>query len=157
MGFPIARDIAGDYGLATTDQRHRAVFNGIYSPGLGIQVSGLYFYGSGARFATRYGSDVRDVGFGGMATQRLRPDGSIIRRNNFVGLPLHRVDMRVQKSITLGRRSISGTVDVFNLLNRANYGSYTLTETSAAYTKPSYNSNLAYQARMVQFGFRLAF
>jgi hypothetical protein len=48
-------------------------------------------------------------------------------------------------------------IDVFNLLNRANYGSYTLTETSAAYTKPSYNSNLAYQARMVQFGFRLAF
>ena len=155
--FPIANDIGGDYGLATTDQRHRAVFNGIYSPGLGIQVSGLYFYGSGSRMATRYGSDVRDVGFGGMATQRLRPDGSIIPRNNFVGLPLHRVDMRLQKSITLGRRSISGSVDVFNLLNRANYGSYTLTETSAAYTKPSYNSNLAYQARMVQFGFRLAF
>ena len=102
--FPIAKDIGGDYGLATTDQRHRAVFNGIYSPGLGIQVSGLYFYGSGSRMATRYGSDVRDVGFGGMATQRLRPDGSIIPRNNFVGLPLHRVDMRVQKSITLGRR-----------------------------------------------------
>ena len=157
LGFAVARDIAGEYGLATTDQRHRAVFNGIYGPGLGIQVSGLYFYGSGARFAARYGSDVRDVGFGGMATQRLRPDGSIIARNNFVGLPLHRVDMRVQKSITLGRRSISGTVDVFNLLNRANYGSYTLTETSAAYTKPSYNSNLAYQALMVQFGFRLAF
>ncbi len=120
-------------------------------------MSGLYFYGSGSRLATRYGSDVRDVGFGGMATQRLRPDGSIIARNNFVGLPLHRVDMRLQKSITLGRRSISGSVDVFNLFNRANYGSYTLTETSAAYTKPSYNSNLAYQARMVQFGFRLAF
>ena len=155
--FPIAKDIAGDYGFATTDQRHRAVFNGIYSPGLGIQVSGLYFYGSGSRLATRYGSDVRDVGFGGMATQRLRPDGSIIPRNNFVGQPLHRVDMRVQKSIALGRRSISGMIDVFNLLDRANYGSYTLTETSAAYTKPSYNSNIAYQARMVQFGFRLAF
>ena len=155
--FPIAQDIGGDYGLATTDQRHRAVFNGIYSPGLGIQVSGLYFYGSGSRMATKYGSDVRDVGFGGMATQRLRPDGSIIPRNNFVGLPLHRVDMRVQKSIALGHRSLSGIVDVFNLLDRANYGSYTLTETSAAYTKPSYNSNLAYQARMVQFGFRLAF
>ena len=65
--------------------------------------------------------------------------------------------MRVQKSIVFGHRSLSGIVDVFNLLDRANYGSYTLTETSAAYGKPSYNSNLAYQARMVQFGFRLAF
>ena len=155
--FTIAPDIYGGSGLATTDQRHRAVINGIYSPGLGIQVSGLYFYGSGSRMATKYGSDVRDVGFGLMATQRLRPDGSIIPRNNFVGLPLHRVDMRVQKSIALGHRSLSGIVDVFNLFNRANYGSYTLTETSAAYGKPSYNSNLAYQARMVQFGFRLAF
>ena len=155
--FTIAPDIYGGSGLATTDQRHRAVINGIYSPGLGIQVSGLYFYGSGSRLATKYGSDVRDVGFGLMATQRLRPNGSIIPRNNFVGLPLHRVDMRVQKSIAFGHRSLSGIVDVFNLLNRANYGSYTLTETSAAYGKPSYNSNLAYQARMVQIGFRLAF
>jgi hypothetical protein len=120
-------------------------------------VSGLYFYGSGSRLATKYGSDVRDVGFGLMATQRLRPNGTIIPRNNFVGLPLHRVDMRVQKSIALGHRSLSGIVDVFNVFDRANYGSYTLTETSAAYGKPSYNSNLAYQARMVQFGFRLAF
>jgi hypothetical protein len=157
IGFTIAKDIAGEYGLATTDQRHRAVFNGIYNPGLGIQVSGLYFYGSGSRMATRYGSDVRDVGFGLMATQRLRPNGSIIPRNDFVGLAIHRVDMRAQKSFAIGRRSIAGIVDVFNLLDRANYGSYTLTETSAAYTKPSYNSNLAYQARMVQFGFRLAF
>jgi hypothetical protein len=155
--FTIAPDIYGGSGLAATDQRHRAVVNGIYSPGLGIQVSGLYFYGSGSRLATKYGSDVRDVGFSGMATQRLRPNGSIIPRNNFVGLPLHRVDMRVQKSIAFGHRSLSGIVDVFNLLDRANYGSYTLTETSAAYGKPSYNSNLAYQARMVQFGFRLGF
>ena len=155
--FTIASDIYGGYGLATTDQRHRAVINGIYSPGLGIQVSGLYFYGSGSRLATKYGSDVRDVGFNLLATQRLRPNGSIIARNNFVGLPLHRVDMRVQKSIAFGHRSLSGIVDVFNVINRANYGSYTLTETSAAYSKPSYNSNLAYQARMVQFGFRFAF
>ena len=155
--FTIAPDVYGGSGLAVTDQRHRAVVNGIYSPGLGVQVSGLYFYGSGSRFATKYGSDVRDVGFGQMATQRLRPNGTLIDRNNFVGLPLHRVDMRVQKSLTFGRRSISGIVDVFNVFNRANYGSYTLTETSASYGKPSYNSNLAYQARMLQFGCRFAF
>jgi carboxypeptidase family protein len=155
--FTIAPDVYGGYGPAVTDQRHRAVVNGIYSPGLGIQISGLYFYGSGSRFATRYGSDVRDVGFNQMATQRLRPNGTLIDRNNFVGLPLHRVDMRVQKSVAFGRRSLSGIVDVFNVFNHSNYGSYTLTETSASYGKPSYNSNLAYQARMLQFGFRLAF
>ena len=45
--------------------------------GLRFQLSGLYFYGSGQRFATTYG--------GGDRT-RLRPDGSIVPRNNFVGL-----------------------------------------------------------------------
>ena len=78
-------------------------------------------------------------------------------RNDFVGLPIHRVDVRVQKAIAIGHRSLAGIVDVFNVFNRANYGSYTLTETSASYGKPSYNGNLAYQARMVQFGFRVAF
>src|SRR6185503_4559491 len=96
LDFAVAKDIAGEYGLAVTDQRHRAVINGIYAPGLGIQVSGLYFYGSGQRMAVRYGSDLRDTGFG--SSQRLRPDGSLIPRNSFVGLPIHRVDLRAQKS-----------------------------------------------------------
>jgi hypothetical protein len=154
--FNVAPDLGGEYGLAATDQRHRAVFNGIFSAPYGVQLSGLYFYGSGQRFGVRYGSDVRDTGFG--SQQRLRPNGSIIPRNNFVGEPTHRVDVRMQKQFALGgRRSISGMVDVFNVFNRANYGSYTLTETSAVYKSASYNSNLAYQARMVQLGFRLAF
>jgi hypothetical protein len=76
---------------------------------------------------------------------------------NPVGLPIHRVDLRVQKSIAFSHRTLSGLVDVFNVFNRANCGSYTLTETSANYGKPSYNGNLAYQARMLQFDFGLAF
>ena len=32
--FPVAADIGAEYGLAETDQRHRAVFNGIWR-GLG--------------------------------------------------------------------------------------------------------------------------
>src|SRR5437762_9742209 len=56
-------------------------------------------------------------------------------RNDFVGLPIHRVDLRVQKAIAIGHRSLAGIVDVFNVFSRANYGSYTLTETSATYGK----------------------
>jgi hypothetical protein len=72
--------------------------------------------------------------------------------------PIHRVDMRVQKRIGLGgNRSIAGVFEVFNLFNHENYGSYTTQESSASYGQPSFNSNLAYQARMLQLGFRLAF
>ena len=41
--FTVAKDLTNEYSLATTDQRHRAVFNGIWQAGYGFQLSGLYF------------------------------------------------------------------------------------------------------------------
>ena len=41
--FPVAPDLGGEYTLATSDQRHRAVVNGIWRLGYGFQLSGLYF------------------------------------------------------------------------------------------------------------------
>ena len=145
----LVQDLGEEYGLATTDQRHRAVFNGIWDVGYGFQLSGLYFYGSGQRFATTYGGGDRP---------RLRPDGSIVPRNIFVGLPLHRVDFRLLRRFGLGgRRSIDGIAEAYNLFNHENYGSYTLAESNASYGKPIQNVGLAYQPRMVQLGFRIGF
>jgi hypothetical protein len=119
-------------------------------------VSGLYFYGSGSRFTTNYGTDLRDLG--GIGAFRLRPNGTIVPRNNFVGLPLHRVDVRAQKKFTVSRRTtIEGIAEVFNLFNHANYGSYTTQEVSVLYGKPSSNPAVAYQPRMAQLGFRVTF
>jgi carboxypeptidase family protein len=158
LGFDVAKDLGGEYSLAAGDQRHRAVFNGIWEIGNGVQVSGLYFFGSGVRRSTTYGGDLRNVGGTGISEQRLRPDGTIVPRNDFVGDPIHRVDMRVQKRINLGHgRSVSGFLEAFNLFNHENYGSYTTQESSVNFGKPSFNSNLAYQARMLQLGFRVAF
>ena len=41
--FPIAPDLGGEWGLSADDQRHRAVFNGIWQVGHGFQVSGLHY------------------------------------------------------------------------------------------------------------------
>jgi hypothetical protein len=147
--IPLAADTGEQYGYATTDQRHRAVFNGIWEAGLGFQVSGLYFYGSGQRFATTYGGGDRP---------RLRPDGSIVPRNDFVGSPLHRVDVRLQRRFKLGgRKSADAMLETYNLFNHANYGSYTTAESNASYGKPIQNTSLAYQPRMLQLGFRIGF
>src|SRR5262249_25578903 len=87
--FPVAPDLGGECGLGASgsydaaDQRHRAVFNGIWDLTHGLQLSGLYFYGSGYRFTTTYGGDLRDTG--GLVNPRLRPNGTIVPRNNFVG------------------------------------------------------------------------
>ena len=148
-GIQLAPEAGAQYGLATTDQRHRAVFNGIWEAGYGFQVSGLYFYGSGQRFASTYGGGDRP---------RLRPNGTIVPRNDFVGAPLHRVDVRLQRRFKLGgRRSADALVETFNLFNHANYGMYTTVESNPSYGKPVQNTGLAYQPRMLQLGFRIAF
>ena len=154
--FPVAVDLGGEYGLATSDQRHRAVVNGIWDAGWGVTLSGLYFFGSGARYATSAGGDRRNLGVAGQS--RLRADGTIVARNSFVGDPLHRVDMRVSKRFPLGQQvRIEGIVDVFNLFNHKNYGSYTTVESSAAYLQPQRVNQIVYSARAVQFGFRATF
>ena len=157
LGFPVAEDIGGLYTLASTDQRHRATINGIWDLGLGVQLSGLYFFGAGERFATSWGGDLRNMGVN--STGRLRANGTLVPRNSFVGEPIHRVDLRVTKRQRIvGRMTVDGMVEVFNLFNHENFGSYTTTESSGAlYGRPSFNANVAYQPRIVQLGFRFAF
>jgi hypothetical protein len=53
--------------------------------------------------------------------------------------------------------TIDGMIEVFNLLNHKNFGSYTTQESNARYGQPSFNANVAYQPRIAQLGFRFAF
>jgi hypothetical protein len=157
VSFPVARDLGNEYTLADTDQRHRVVFNGIWQPGYGFQMSGVYFYGAGERNSTSWGQDLRDLGGDG-GSQRLRPNGTIVPRNDLVGEPVHRVDVRLQERVPLpGTVRVDGMLEVFNLFDRANFGSYVTNEASLDYGKPSQNSNIAYGPRTLQLGFRLTF
>jgi hypothetical protein len=156
VGFPLAVDYGGERTYAVLDQRHRAVFNGIWQVGRGFELSGLYFYGSGQRFATTWGGgDLRQEGF--ISTDRLRPDGTIVPRNNFVGRPIHRVDLRFTKRVTFWRMRVDGVWEVFNVFNHENYGSYVTAESNSQYGQPTRNVNVAYQPRQMQLGFKLTF
>ncbi len=137
------------------DQRHRLTFNGIWEIGTGFQLSGLYLYGDNGWATPTSGVDVlQNGGSGG----RLRSDGTLIPRNSFDLPSMHRVDMRLQRRFTVGRgATVDGIVEVFNVLNHANYGSFTTNENSASFGQPTQNLNVAYQPRMLQLGFRLAF
>ena len=156
--FKVAQDFGGEYTLAASDQRHRAVFNAIWQLRYGFQLSGLYFYGSGERFVTLYGVDLRNIGGLFPTEQRLHPDGTIGPRNNLVGKPIHRVDLRLQRRFPLGGRAgIDGMVEVFNVFNHVNYGSYVTTESARNFGQPQQNTNVAYAPRTLQLGFRFAF
>ena len=134
--------MGGDYTHAVGDQRHRFTANGIWDVGRGLQVSGIYFFGSGERLAVNTGVDRRNEA--SLSEQRLRADGSIVPRNTFVGEPIHRVDMRLQQRIPIGGRlQLDGMFEVFNMFNHANFGSYTTNESNALFGQPSSNANIA--------------
>ena len=156
LGFPLARDMGGEYTLASTDQRGRASINGIWDIGYGLQLSGIYFYGSGERRGTDTGDDNRNEG--NQSEERLRRDGTIVDRNSFVGDPIHRVDMRLQQRIPLGGSvAVDGMFEVFNLLNHNNFGSYETEDGNRNFGQPQVNNNIAYLPRIIQLGFRVSF
>jgi len=89
---------------------------------------------------------------------RVRANGTIIARNSFDIPSIHRVDMRVQRQFKLGgKAAIDGIVEVFNLFNHANYAAFTTNETSSRYGQPTDSTNISFQPRIVQFGFRASF
>ena len=156
--FAVARVFGNDYGPAVSDQRRRAVFNGIWDVGYGFQLSGIYFYGSGERYATTCGCGVISTLTGAAGNDRLRLNGTITPRNGFVGLPIHRVDARLQKHFKVGGHvGADGIVEVFNAFNRKNYGSYVTNEANPQYGQPIASANLSYAPRSLQLGFRLTF
>ena len=149
-------DVGGDYTLAVNDQRHRITANGIWEGPLGVQVSGLYFFGSGLRASTTWGGDPRGC-FGGCES-RLGPDGIVYPRNDFVGLPLHRVDMRVMKRFGIGDRfQVDGIFEMFNVFNHENFGSYQRNRRSSIFGNPVQNLAVEYQPRILQLGVRIAY
>ena len=89
---------------------------------------------------------------------RLRADGTLIERNSFNRSDLHRVDMRLLKRFPLSSRvALEGTFEVFNLFNYENYNAFVTNEAARNYGAPSFDSNIAFQPRTMQFGFRVTF
>ncbi len=91
------------------------------------------------------------------APARVRANGTIIARNSFDLPNYHRTDVRVQRRFGIGRARLEGIVEVFNVFNHANYGTFVLNESNSRFGQPDPNLNVAYQPRMVQLGFRASF
>ena len=73
-------------------------------------------------------------------------------------MPLHKVDMRVTKTITLVNNvNIELLGELFNVFNRKNYGSYNTTITSSSFGQPVASSGNAYVPRQGQLGVRVNF
>jgi hypothetical protein len=148
--FEVAPDLGNEWSFSEDDQRHRAVFNGIWQVGKGFQVSGLHYLGAGIRDATTYGGDLRNTGAG--FAERLRPNGTIVPRNAFIQPAQNRTDLRLQQRVPLGgAASVDLIAEVFNVFNRPNWTIDTV-ESSG-----TFGQRVSGQYRTAQAGFRVTF
>jgi hypothetical protein len=138
----------------TGDQRHRATFNGIWEVAYGIQLSGLYVFGDNGWATPTSGVDALQTGG---SAGRVRANGTVIERNSFDIPSFHRMDVRLQKRFNIGRARLEGMLEVFNLFNHANYGTFVLNESNSRFGLPTENLNAAFQPRLLQLGFRATF
>jgi hypothetical protein len=168
-------DPDADWAQSTGYQKHTFRSNGIVRLPWQFSVSGSYFYGSGAHYNPT--SSTRPYSKPG--TNRLNigapikiPEAVLDRwegpaviatgttwpRNALRGLPLHKVDMRVTKTVTLVNDvNIELLAEVFNIFNRKNYGAYNTTITSPNFGLPVAVSGNAYVPREGQLGVRVNF
>jgi carboxypeptidase family protein/TonB-dependent receptor-like protein len=152
VDFELAPDLNGEYSLSSTDLRHRTVMSGIWDVGRGFQVSGTHYTALGERAETIYGGDLRNLGSSSTFIQRLRPDGTIVPRNDFTQPARNRTNVRVQQRIPLVRQaSLDLIAEAFNVFNSPNWVINTQ-ENNALYRKRT-----AGQFRTMQLGFRLLF
>jgi hypothetical protein len=150
--FELAPDLNGEYGLSSSDLRHRAVLSGIWEVYGGFQVSATHYTAVGQRAQTIYGGDLRNLGGSDTSIQRLRPNGTIVPRNAFVQPARNRTAVRLQQRIVLPARvSLDLIAEAFNVFNNTNMTINTQ-ENNALYLKPTSG-----EFRTMQVGFRVMF
>ena len=160
--------VAGEYGRSLEFQRHTLRTYAIYQLPWRITISGTYFYGSGNPFQ----STIASVPFGIPGNNRfnnLAPitipasmvsrfdgpavicTGCVVPRDALWGLPLHKVDLRLNKEVALvGSSRVSLIAEVFNVFNHANYGSYVTQVSSPRFGLPVANTGNGYAPRRAQ-------
>ena len=150
-------DFGGEYSLAAEDQRHRAVFNGIWQVGIWVPAERAVFLR--LRPAIRHQLRHRPA-----QRRRRRPTAAASKRYDRAAQRLRRRARSTASTCacsarlrSAASRSVAGIIEAFNLFDRANYGNYTTQEVSPAYGRPVRSTNVAYQPRMLQLGFRFVF
>jgi hypothetical protein len=78
-------------------------------------------------------------------------------RNTVTSPGLALVDLSVFKNFQLGTGRLQFRMETFNLFNRANFTDWVVDEQSARFGGPESPTQIAYQPRVVQLGFRTRF
>jgi len=145
-------NLADEWAFSASDQRHRFIANGyIHFPG-NVQVAAIVFAGSKRPINTRTTLDP----FGSGTGRWLDATGRTIGRNS-ERTPKndYKLDVRVAKSIDVGKLRLQGIIEGFNVLNTKNLTNYNGVFGANTYLQPASSTDIFYQPRQLQFGFRV--
>ena len=84
-------------------------------------------------------------------------NGDRVPRNALRGLPIHKVDLRLAKAVRMSKLELQGILEVFNVFNRNNFGTYNGVVTSPQFGAPLQNPGNTYRPRTGQLAFRVSF
>jgi hypothetical protein len=120
-----------------------------------IRMSAIYFLGSERVINVGTSLDPFRLGYAG---RWLNEAGDTLPRNSERTEKWDKkLDIRLSKTVTVNRMSFQGIVDIFNVLNTWNLTNYGTNFYGATYLRPSNSTNIFYQPRQVQFGFRITY
>jgi outer membrane receptor protein involved in Fe transport len=163
-----------EYTYASADQRHRLVLNGVATLPFGVQASTILFIGSPRPIGVNTNLDPFGLGYTGRwldATGKTLPRNSErtgcsacfpVTANGVTTLEGvsgwdRKIDLRVSKSQRLQHVTLQGMIDVFNVFNTRNATGYSTNYFGRTYLQPSSSTNLNYQPRQIQLGFRVSY
>jgi outer membrane receptor protein involved in Fe transport len=149
-----------EYTYSTSDQRHRFTANVMTTLPYQIQVSAIYFAGSPRTINVTSNRDPFRLGYPGRWTElpaNCPCTGTTVGRNSERTTSDYKLDLRLSKTVRLGRVQMQGVLDVFNVMNTRNFTNYVANAFAATYLQPGTSTNLFYQPRQVQAGFRISY
>jgi len=144
-------DSSGEWARADFDRRHRFLLLGRVSPGSVVDLGVGLSMNSGGPYTETLGQDVYNNGRG-----RARPAGA--PRNSLEGGGYEQLDLRAARDLKFGpggkdARTMTLSLDAFNVLNRVNDVTYVGTLGSPLFGTPV----TARAARQLQFSARVKF
>jgi hypothetical protein len=147
-------NLADEYSFSGNDQRHRFIVNGIAILPYDIQFAAIFFAGSPQPIDIATTRDPFGLGFTG---RWIDATGATLPRWGERSESDYKLDLRISKVVRLGRVSVEGIAEAFNLLNTENLTNYNRTFGSRTYLQPANSTQIFYQPRQIQFGFRVSY
>jgi hypothetical protein len=149
-------DLDKEYTYSGSDQRHRFVLNGLVTLPYDIQVAGIFFAGSPRTIDVGTTLDPFGLGY---TSRWLDASGRILPRNSERTDSDYKLDLRLARTFAVGRVRVQGIAEVFNVFNRENHdrSTYGTNYFGRTYLQPSTSTNLFYQPRQIQLGFRVSY